>query len=125
MKDKLLNKSNIYQLKEKNKDNDYNVYVIGDVHEYLGLVVYNLNQIYYKKIYPIDSIFILCGDCGILSEYDIKQLKHYKNNYNYKFYLIRGNHDEIKYFDNRVIGDFVLVEDYTILDNDILCLGGG
>jgi hypothetical protein len=75
------------------------------------------------------STFILAGDCGILSRCDIEELGTISdmlinNNCDYKFYLMRGNHEDRRFYNNKTVGLFTLLRDYSIIEYDILVIGG-
>lgn len=104
------------------------VYAIGDIHG-------NFTNIatFIQDNYISESCIIVCGDCGVgftpLSDVqarvnvinDIcKQTKNY-------VVLIRGNHDNPKYFSDNLIetSNVFFVPDYTVLNDEILLIGGG
>ncbi|MFR9543683.1 MAG: metallophosphoesterase [Rikenellaceae bacterium] len=79
---------------------------------------------------------IVAGDCG----FGFEKEEHYKNLYNkisrtltklnIFILMIRGNHDDPTYFDNRRINykRFKCISDYSIVafnEKNILCVGGG
>jgi DNA repair exonuclease SbcCD nuclease subunit len=102
---------------------------IGDVHS-------NWNGIiFHTKLHKLkNEIFVQVGDFGIgfhEEVYDTKRLLELneklskKNN---KLYVIRGNHDDPKYFQgNHIYSNLKLLKDYTVLnieEQNILFVGG-
>ncbi|MEG1009956.1 MAG: metallophosphoesterase, partial [Clostridia bacterium] len=56
-----------------------------------------------------------------------KKLNKKLNKYNITIYMVRGNHDDPSYFDNRKYGNIICLSDYSIIrnnNNNILCIGG-
>lgn len=116
------------------------VYCIGDLHGNIKAVTYQIKQ------YDIhDAVIVCCGDVGL----GFNKFEYYKQVFNklkktlakYNDYLIfiRGNHDNPKYFDGKMVNDkrIKAVPDYTMLqiynmeDKEmnyvcfkLLCIGG-
>lgn len=110
------------------------MYFIGDIH---GRFDDLLKSIKDKKIK--NESLIICGDFGVGFNdtmedvlFESMVLKNLNDNLvedNNKLYVVRGNHDDPKYFSKRtiILSNMIFVEDYTILKIDghnILCLGG-
>lgn len=107
---------------------DGTLYVSGDWHGQFDQVIksFKLNDIRNCSIIQV-------GDFGIgFSTYkkDINILNHFNNTLkarNIHLYVIRGNHDNPKWFNGQTIGNISFLEDYSILewqDKKILCAGG-
>ena len=107
-----------------------NVCFIGDIHgEFKGLGGLM------KKLHFKDTLFICAGDCGFgfnKKEYYsqiFNNLTKTASKLNCEFIFIRGNHDDKKYFDKRLINRkcFKTIPDYSVLQtptHNILCIGG-
>lgn len=96
---------------------------IGDVHGKIYLLTEKIKYIYNKN-------FICLGDFGIgFTNINLDLLNNIlKQNKNF-LYIIRGNHDNPEYFNNKWFSSNIkFVKDYTILNLEnkkILCIGGG
>src|ERR1035441_7883611 len=118
------------------------VFVIGDGHGEWGLLKYKIKDSGIK-----DSVIIMAGDCG----FGFEKEEFYKQEYNkvkrilkernVTVIFVRGNHDDIQYFDGIKI-DFEYwkaVPDYSVLSfspngeingeingegHNVLCVGG-
>ena len=86
-----------------------------------------------KRLDLRDCTIIQCGDFGIgfnPKKKEIKTLEFFNHTLkarNIKIYAIRGNHDDLSYFNNDVYGNITLVKDYSVLNLEglnILCVGG-
>lgn len=106
------------------------IYVIADTHGEFNNMVKKINQYDIK-----DCIIVICGDVGIgfYSKNFYENTLEYLNNeclYRHiNLLMIRGNHDDPYYFNNKVFSysNVELLEDYTILtvgNDNILCVGG-
>jgi len=102
------------------------LYICGDIHG-------EFKEIKRKEI--INSILLIAGDCGIgfeKSEYYEQlypKLSKILTKNNCILLLVRGNHDDPKYFQQQLI-DFPqmkTIPDYTVIQyksHNILCVGG-
>ena len=109
-----------------------NVIFCGDVHGLTNLKSISLN--YIKNIK--DTLIIFCGDIGlgfcspILEKNNIKDCNEIIKPYNIHYILLRGNHDDPKFFikDSEYNqSNITVIPDYTILNtnkHNILCIGG-
>lgn len=114
---------------------DKPLFVLGDLHGYIDILKRNIIQ------YNIsDCSIVVAGDIGIgflsrqyhINEY--QNLNDFVKKYNITLYLVRGNHDDPKYFNRNIDenDDFMLshvkvVPDYTVLtvnNKNILLIGG-
>lgn len=107
-----------------------NIYISGDIHGAFRTLVYNI-----KRLNITDSVIIIAGDCGV----GFEKIGHYEHLYrklnktldknNCILLLVRGNHDDPIYFEEKLI-DFPkmkTVPDYSIVKvagRTILCIGG-
>ena len=103
-----------------------NYFVVGDIHgEFKSLF-------FYAKQHPNSKIFV-AGDCGI----GFEKIGFFKNLFskfnqnlqkiNTHIYMIRGNHDDPKYFydeEKLNYSNIHLLKDYSIIDDKILVIGG-
>ena len=101
----------------------------GDLHGNLNSIGYQIKQFGIQN-----SVLICCGDIGLgfnkLEYYKqyLNKLKKVLTKYNDYVILLRGNHDDKVYFDNKLINDkrIKAVSDYTIVQvypmDDIECL---
>ncbi len=110
--------------------NKPHVCFIGDIHgEFNGL------QGLMKRTEFTDTIWVICGDIG----FGFEKPQHYTNifnklnkvasQFNSEFIMTRGNHDDPRYFDGKMINRkrFKAVPDYTVIKTpiyNILCVGG-
>ena len=79
-----------------------------------------------------DACIIVCGDCGL----GFAKPQHYKDSLkklnrllkgrNVTLVLVRGNHDNPKWFSEDIVNTkhIVAVPDYTVINGCILCVGG-
>lgn len=105
---------------------------VGDVHGKFSTLEHYLHDRYKIE----NSIIIICGDFGIgfnKHNYYIDELNNKLNNkllkFNNHLIVVRGNHDDPKYFNNsnEFGSNIILVKDYSIINingYNILCLGG-
>jgi predicted phosphodiesterase len=104
---------------------------LSDIHGFYPTVVNILQQLGSKNIK--DTSIIQLGDFGYhlkwMGETGLDQIEKYCEKYNYTFYLIRGNHDDPKFYDGTWTRKHIqFVKDYTVLNienKNILCIGGG
>lgn len=107
-------------------------YCLGDIHG-----EYNVLERYIEQHDLNNCIIAICGDIGLgflkkdfyinyFNKLNIDLLKR-----NIDLILIRGNHDDKSYFDNKIIwlSNIKAVEDYTVIhlndtDFNVLCVGG-
>lgn len=113
------------------------VYCTGDIHGNINAVSYQIKQ------YDIrDAVIVCCGDIGLgfnKPEYYrqlFNKVKKTLSKYNDYLILIRGNHDDPRYFDGKMFNDkrIKAVSDYTVVgicgedreffQFNILCIGG-
>lgn len=113
------------------------VYCTGDIHGNINAVLYQIKQ------YDIrDTVIVCCGDIGLgfnKPEYYrqlFNKVKKTLSKYNDYLILIRGNHDDPRYFDGKMFNDkrIKAVSDYTVVEIcdenekipqfNILCIGG-
>jgi DNA repair exonuclease SbcCD nuclease subunit len=99
------------------------IYITGDVH---GLF-FNLYE--YLTYWSLNNIvLIVAGDCGIMNCTNwvgLANLEFYCKNNNIDLLFLRGNHDDPKYFKNNVTWSTIqCIPDYTIINDEILCIGG-
>jgi hypothetical protein len=106
------------------------LYICGDIHGEFKTLVYEIKR---KEI--VNSIILVAGDCGI----GFEKSGYYEQLYprlgktltknNCILLLMRGNHDDPKYFQQQLI-DFPrmkTIPDYTVIqfkNHNILCVGG-
>ena len=107
-----------------------NICFVGDIHG-----EFNSLQGLMKKTNFKDTAYIVCGDIGFgfnKKEYYSKifnKLSKTASKLNCEFIFIRGNHDDKKYFDKRLINRkcFKTIPDYSVIqtpNHNILCIGG-
>jgi hypothetical protein len=104
------------------------IYCIGDTH---GLqIAYDTLRNFIIKYNIANSLFIQVGDFGIgfnpiADEDHLESINDILKRDNNELYVIRGNHDNPKYFNGEYIRDTIkLLKDYTILDDNTLLIGG-
>ena len=114
---------------EKYEHASMTTYVIADSHGDFNLLYSNINR------YLENCILIIAGDIG-LGFYDFKYYNETFENLNNLLiqkhiycYLIRGNHDDPKYFNEHLINfsNIKTIGDYSIItigNENILCVGG-
>lgn len=106
------------------------LYISGDIHGKFRTLVYNIKRLRIK-----DTVIIIAGDCGI----GFEKTGHYEHLYrkinktldsnNCIILLVRGNHDDPRYFEEELI-DFPRLKtlpDYSIVlaaSRTVLCVGG-
>lgn len=106
------------------------VYVCGDIHGDFKRLIGQIQKLNLEK-----SVLIVAGDCGI----GFEECRYYRLLYEglHEFLkerqililLVRGNHDDPDYFDDKKIDyDFMkAIPDYSVIqtnDRNILCVGG-
>lgn len=112
-----------------------NLVIIGDIHSKLNSIVEQM------KLFN-DTLFISTGDLGIGSkpfDFDVEMLENIEYGLSTKnnvLMIVRGNHDNAKYFKknssmNNILEEtaphIILVPDYSIVKtskHNILCIGG-
>ncbi|MBR6516373.1 MAG: metallophosphoesterase [Bacilli bacterium] len=114
---------------EKYENFERPTYVIADSHGDFNTLYSNIVK------YLSDCILIIAGDVG-LGFYDeeyyrktFEELNNLMIEKHINCYLIRGNHDEPRYFKEHLINysNIKTVDDYSIIsigDKNILCIGG-
>lgn len=102
------------------------IYAVGDIHGYFNSLLFFIKS---KNI--TNSAIIVCGDCGIgYRKWDAEKniQKHFNDlliKQNVYVVLFRGNHDDPSFFTgNELCSNIILIEDYTVVNNNILCVGG-
>jgi DNA repair exonuclease SbcCD nuclease subunit len=107
---------------------DKPIIVVGDVHGYYNTVVS-----FIKNNNISNFILLFAGDtgCGFSSKNSLQvQLQKLdkicvKNNIN--VLMLRGNHDDPSYFNTDEpfeFGNIKCIPDYTLINNEVLCIGG-
>lgn len=105
------------------------IYFLGDIH---GAV--NDLAVHVDVYLDIGDTLIQVGDFGIgffkRFKDDLHQIDSWLESDNKKVYVVRGNHDNPKYFDGTFneFKNIIFVKDYSVLDVEnkkILCVGGG
>lgn len=107
-----------------------NICFVGDIHG-----EFNSLQGLMKKTNFKDTAYIVCGDIGFgfnKKEYYSKifnKLSKTASELNCEFIFVRGNHDDKKYFDKRLINRkcFKTIPDYSVIQTplyNVLCIGG-
>lgn len=118
-------------MKIYNYTNDFrHLYISGDIHGEFRTLVYNI-----KRLAIQDAVIIVAGDCGI----GFEKIGHYEQLYrkakktlvlnNCILLLVRGNHDDPRYFEEELINfpRMKTIPDYSIVEvsfRTILCVGG-
>ena len=101
-------------------------FVTGDLHG-------DFNALFYHSLRCPNSKIFVCGDCGFgFSKPNFYRDLFQKKNEKLKqisthIYMIRGNHDDPSYFTNKDFLQFSnihLLDDYSIVDDHILVIGG-
>ena len=123
-----------------------NLLVLGDIHGDFKKLCFQLKNTINNSnvkinkgtiISPKNTVFTICGDCGIgfnsIEYYQttLKKLNNILGNINSVLVLVRGNHDNPDYFNtnNFDLGfkNIILASDYSVLKtckNTTLCIGG-
>lgn len=111
-------------------DRPDNLIVCGDIHGEFKTLVYTLRQNHIS-----DAVIIVAGDCGFgfekLGYYDqlYRHLHPMLEKQNVLLLMVRGNHDDLRYFSAEVI-DYPFMKtlpDYTVvhtMSHNVLCIGG-
>lgn len=107
------------------------VYCMGDIHGEFAKLKKKLKSL------PNNSLLLICGDVGLgfktrtETKKELKKLNIYCSNRNLHLGLMRGNHDNPKFFlDEKisVYSNIIILRDYDILsvkNKNILIVGGG
>lgn len=105
------------------------IYFLGDLHGKWDIL---MSKIVHLDITDIDIVQV--GDFGVGFDknedvHNLIKLGKFLQERNINMYVIRGNHDDPKYFDDELsIANLHLVPDYTILElngKKLLLVGGG
>ena len=102
-------------------------YAVGDIHGYFGSLISMI-----KRYEITNSCIIVCGDCGLgfykwdSTKVQLKKLNTLCKKNNVNIVMIRGNHDDPSFFTKgNITSNIIPVPDYTVINNTILCVGGG
>jgi len=85
-----------------------NVVILGDIHGSWGKLI-SLNDTIQN------SIIIQVGDHGLVDERMLNKLNNFSQKNGNRILVIRGNHDDPRFFDNRTINLHTLVKDESVL----------
>ena len=102
------------------------IYAVGDIH---GIFSSLISMI--KRYEITDSAIIVCGDCGLgfygmdATKAQLKRLNNVCKKQNVTIVMFRGNHDNPEYFKHgKLASNIIPIEDYTVINQTILCVGG-
>lgn len=102
------------------------IYAVGDVHGYFSSLVSMI-----KRYEITDSAIIVCGDCGLgfykweSTKAQFKKLNEVCKKHNVTIVMFRGNHDNPDFFTRgKITSNIIPIQDYTVINNTILCVGG-
>ena len=101
--------------------NSYRVYLIGDFHGQTELLKENLKVITSSGAH---SALIMLGDYDVHKASEIDELKDLLTSYSIDYYLLRGNHDNPLYWQDRDIAG-IFQDPYFHLLNDVDCIQWG
>lgn len=110
-------------------------YAVGDIHGEYETLLYHLKWAQLKN-----SVVICAGDCGMGfssvegTKQHLAKLRNYCNKNNVHVFFVRGNHDDPKYYSQKLINypNVKCIPDYTVItkmvngvvEDNILCVGG-
>lgn len=105
------------------------IYVIGDLHGHFKSLQEQIMR------YDLEGcVIMIAGDCGIgfspveVLEESLLDLKNLCERVDIDVLFLRGNHDNPRFFNGVVpfkYGKLQCIPDYSVLNNEILCVGGG
>ena len=104
------------------------LYAVGDIHGYFNELAFMLKRYDLK-----DDCIVICGDCGLgfsspqATKQDMSKLNKACRERNMRIVMVRGNHDDPKYFEEGLANTkyLIAVPDYTVINGNILVVGGG
>lgn len=102
-------------------------FAVGDIHGKFGSIK-AMVETYGLR----DACIIVCGDCALgfakpqCYKNELKKLNRMLDSRNITLVLVRGNHDNPKWFSEGTVNTkrIVAVQDYTVINGCILCVGG-
>jgi UDP-2,3-diacylglucosamine pyrophosphatase LpxH len=104
-----------------------NIYAVGDIH---GIFSSLISMI--KRYEITNSCIIVCGDCGLgfnkwsATKIQLTKLNNVCKKQNVTIVMFRGNHDDPAFFtQGKITSNIIPVPDYTVINDHILCVGGG
>lgn len=104
-----------------------NIYAVGDIHGYFSSLISMI-----KRYEIVDSCIIVCGDCGLgfygweSTKAQLKKLNDVCKKHNVNLVMFRGNHDDPSFFtQGNITSNIIPVPDYTVVNEHIICVGGG
>jgi hypothetical protein len=94
---------------------EHHLYLIGDYHSCHELLEERLANV------ERPASVVMLGDYGVVEAQDLVNLSTYATRYGVDFYLIRGNHDHPKYWQDRALSEVVEAARFKLL-KDVDCL---